>query len=56
MEGLKRLEYRGYNLAGLAVIKNMIIYRKRGLGKAEVLEELLLTDQITGNIGIAHTQ
>ena len=56
MEGLKRLEYRGYNSAGLAVIKNKIIYRKRGLGKAEVLEELLLTDQITGNIGIAHAR
>ena len=56
LEGLKRLEYRGYDSAGLAVIKDDVIYRKRELGKVKGLEELLLADPISGNIGIAHTR
>ena len=56
LEGLKRLEYRGYDSAGLAVIKDNVIYRKRELGKVKGLEELLLADPISGNIGIAHTR
>ena len=56
LEGLKRLEYRGYDSAGLAVIKDDVIYRKRELGKVKGLEELLRTDPISGNIGIAHTR
>ncbi len=56
VEGLKRLEYRGYDSAGLAVINDQTIYRQRELGKVKGLEELLQTDPITGNIGIAHTR
>jgi glucosamine--fructose-6-phosphate aminotransferase (isomerizing) len=56
LEGLKRLEYRGYDSAGLAVINNQVIYRKRELGKVKGLEELLHADPILGNIGIAHTR
>ncbi|MGZ8189738.1 MAG: glutamine--fructose-6-phosphate transaminase (isomerizing), partial [Methylococcaceae bacterium] len=56
LEGLKRLEYRGYDSAGLAVIADHKIYRKRELGKVKGLEELLQTDPISGNIGIAHTR
>ncbi|MDD1613272.1 MAG: glutamine--fructose-6-phosphate transaminase (isomerizing), partial [Methylococcaceae bacterium] len=56
LEGLKRLEYRGYDSAGLAVISDQTIYRKRELGKVKGLEELLLADPISGNIGIAHTR
>ena len=56
LEGLKRLEYRGYDSAGLAVIKDDVIYRKRELGKVKGLEELLRKDTISGNIGIAHTR
>ena len=56
LEGLKRLEYRGYDSAGLAVIKDDVIYRKRELGKVKGLEELLRKDPISGNIGIAHTR
>ncbi|MDD5631608.1 MAG: glutamine--fructose-6-phosphate transaminase (isomerizing), partial [Methylococcales bacterium] len=55
-EGLKRLEYRGYDSAGLAVINDHTIYRKRELGKVKVLEELLQADPVSGNIGIAHTR
>ncbi len=56
LEGLKRLEYRGYDSAGLAVISNRQIYRKRELGKVKGLEMLLETDPISGVIGIAHTR
>jgi glutamine---fructose-6-phosphate transaminase (isomerizing) len=56
LEGLKRLEYRGYDSAGLAVINNNEIYRKRELGKVKGLESMLQADPISGNIGIAHTR
>jgi glutamine---fructose-6-phosphate transaminase (isomerizing) len=56
LEGLKRLEYRGYDSAGIAVINQQVIYRKRELGKVKGLESLLQEDPIAGNIGIAHTR
>lgn len=56
LEGLKRLEYRGYDSAGLAVINEQAIYRKRALGKVVGLETMLHEDPITGHIGIAHTR
>ena len=56
LEGLKRLEYRGYDSAGLAVINAGTIYRKRELGKVKGLEDLLQLDPVFGNIGIAHTR
>ncbi len=56
IEGLKRLEYRGYDSAGLAVIKDQEIYRKRELGKVKGLEQLVNADPIPGFIGIAHTR
>ncbi|MDD5276057.1 MAG: glutamine--fructose-6-phosphate transaminase (isomerizing) [Methylovulum sp.] len=56
LEGLKRLEYRGYDSAGLAVLNNGKIYRKRELGKVMGLEKLLAADPISGNIGLAHTR
>jgi glucosamine--fructose-6-phosphate aminotransferase (isomerizing) len=56
MEGLRRLEYRGYDSAGLAVINDGQIYRKRELGKVKGLETLLVAEPISGNIGIAHTR
>jgi glucosamine--fructose-6-phosphate aminotransferase (isomerizing) len=56
LEGLRRLEYRGYDSAGLAVINDQTIYRKRELGKVKGLEILLNADPISGNIGIAHTR
>lgn len=56
LEGLKRLEYRGYDSAGLAVVKNGEIFRKRELGKVKGLEQLIAADPINGQIGIAHTR
>ncbi len=56
LEGLKRLEYRGYDSAGLAVINNQQIHRKRAVGKVNALAELLVAEPINGTIGIAHTR
>ena len=56
IEGLKRLEYRGYDSAGLADIHNQEIYRKRELGKVKGLEDLIQAEPIAGTIGIAHTR
>lgn len=56
IEGLKRLEYRGYDSAGLAVIGAGEIHRKRELGKVKGLEALIAADPTQGTIGIAHTR
>jgi glucosamine--fructose-6-phosphate aminotransferase (isomerizing) len=56
IEGLKRLEYRGYDSAGLAVVHDNDIYRKRELGKVKGLETLIEADPIAGYLGIAHTR
>ena len=56
IEGLKRLEYRGYDSAGLAVVDGAEIFRQRELGKVKGLETLLQQYPIKGNLGIAHTR
>jgi len=56
MEGLKRLEYRGYDSAGLAVIHQQDILRRRAVGKVSELEALLMEQPLSGHIGIAHTR
>ncbi len=58
LEGLKRLEYRGYDSAGIAVIdpKNGEIDRIRVHGKVAKLEEALETNPLPGILGIAHTR
>lgn len=54
--GLKRLEYRGYDSAGIAVLdNNNLNYLKRS-GKVKVLEDAIDGTVIKGNIGIAHTR
>jgi len=55
-EGLKRLEYRGYDSAGLAIIEDGKIEIRRDAGKLERLGELLQTEPVRGNIGIGHTR
>jgi glucosamine--fructose-6-phosphate aminotransferase (isomerizing) len=56
MDGLKKLEYRGYDSAGLAVIGERGISCKRMQGKVKNLQELLDADPIFGCTGIAHTR
>ena len=55
-DGLKRLEYRGYDSAGIAVIEDGEIKIRRDAGKLNRLGELLLEDPINGRIGIGHTR
>jgi len=54
--GLKRLEYRGYDSAGLAVIQNGEIAIRRDAGKLDRLGTLLKEDPVHGSIGIGHTR
>ena len=56
IEGLKRLEYRGYDSAGLAIIKDGEISRLRRVGKVSELESALKENPTDGKIGIAHTR
>lgn len=56
LNGLKRLEYRGYDSAGLAVLVNGHIEVRRDAGKLDRLKTLVLSDPIHGRIGIGHTR
>ncbi|WP_196139818.1 glutamine--fructose-6-phosphate transaminase (isomerizing) [Aliikangiella sp. G2MR2-5] len=56
VEGLRRLEYRGYDSAGLAVISNNQINRVRRVGKVAELSKALESNPVDGSIGIAHTR
>jgi len=56
VEGLKRLAYRGYDSAGLAVIQDGHIVVRRDVGKLSALEELLAQEPVHGHIGIGHTR
>ncbi len=54
--GLRRLEYRGYDSAGLATIeRDQLVVRKRA-GRVRALEELLETQPVSGGCGISHTR
>jgi glucosamine--fructose-6-phosphate aminotransferase (isomerizing) len=55
LEGLHRLEYRGYDSAGIAIIDNQKLQRFRALGKVKELDARVPLDQ-PGHIGIAHTR
>ena len=55
LEGLYRIEYRGYDSAGMALIQNKKLERFRALGKVKELEARLPAEQ-PGHIGIAHTR
>ncbi len=58
LEGLKRLEYRGYDSAGLTVIRQGELHRERQVGKVQALVDAVKNDSenFKGNIGIAHTR
>lgn len=56
INGLKQLEYRGYDSAGLAVLGEAQPLRFRALGRVAELEILTQQQQVTGNIGVAHTR
>src|SRR5512139_3898927 len=56
LNGLKRLEYRGYDSAGLAVLQNSHIEVRRDVGKLSRLAALVDESPVTGHIGIGHTR
>ena len=56
VEGLRRLEYRGYDSAGVAVVKNCEMQRRRSVGKLVNLEESLKAEPLDGAFGIGHTR
>jgi glutamine---fructose-6-phosphate transaminase (isomerizing) len=56
MEGLRRLEYRGYDSAGLAVLDHGHLARLRTVGKVRALQEAVDARPISGSVGIAHTR
>lgn len=56
VEGLRRLEYRGYDSAGLAVVQNGGVAVRREEGKLSALDVLLSEQPVHGHIGIGHTR
>ena len=56
VEALKRLEYRGYDSAGIATVNNGTLERRRALGKLVNLSDLLVHNPLAGKSGIGHTR
>src|SRR3954468_12496346 len=56
MDGLRRLEYRGYDSAGICTIVDGRLERRRAEGKLDNLARVLEADPLTGTTGIAHTR
>ncbi len=56
IEGLRRLEYRGYDSAGVAVVRDGAVHVRRSPGKLSQLEDVLLRDPLDGDFGIGHTR
>jgi glucosamine--fructose-6-phosphate aminotransferase (isomerizing) len=57
MEGLRRLEYRGYDSAGLAVLNaDHVLARLRTVGKVKILQDAIDAAPIAGAVGVAHTR
>ena len=56
LDGLKRLEYRGYDSAGLAVLNGSGLHVRRQPGKITNLEALLASQPVSGTIGLGHTR
>ena len=56
VDGLRRLEYRGYDSAGIAVVRDGVIEVRRSAGKLSKLEEALAADPVDGVYGLGHTR
>src|SRR5215217_7130178 len=56
LDGLKRLEYRGYDSAGVAIMNGKGVETRKAAGKISRLEAALATAPVEGNMGIAHTR
>jgi glucosamine--fructose-6-phosphate aminotransferase (isomerizing) len=56
LEGLRRLEYRGYDSAGIAVVRDGAVVRRRSAGKLQNLAANLAADPLAGEWGLGHTR
>jgi glucosamine--fructose-6-phosphate aminotransferase (isomerizing) len=56
IDGLRRLEYRGYDSAGVAILDEGSILVRRALGKLRNLEGILRDNPVVGHVGIGHTR
>src|SRR5438874_7515140 len=56
VEGLRRLEYRGYDSAGVAVVRDGTLLRRRSVGKLCNLEDSLRAEPMAGAFGVGHTR
>ncbi len=56
LDGLRRLEYRGYDSAGIAVISGDSVTIRRSKGKLSVLEAIISQESLDGSVGIGHTR
>ena len=56
VESLRRLEYRGYDSAGVATIEGAVLTRRRAEGKLAALERRLASEPLHGSCGIGHTR
>ena len=56
LDGLQRLEYRGYDSAGISTMSNSGIYTQKNSGKVSDLAKNINTSKIQGKIGIGHTR
>ncbi len=56
VEALRRLEYRGYDSAGIATVNNGVLDRRRAVGKLVNLSDLLVHEPLAGKSGIGHTR
>jgi glucosamine--fructose-6-phosphate aminotransferase (isomerizing) len=56
LDGLKRLEYRGYDSSGIAINNNGQVYNCKAVGEIKELEAKMNNEQVNGGLGIAHTR
>src|ERR1700726_3214938 len=56
IDGLRRLEYRAYDSAGIAIVSHGAIILRRSAGKLSNLEHAIALDPLTGDYGIGHTR
>ena len=56
IEGLRRLEYRGYDSAGIAILHDGDLALRRAVGKLSALQEMIKDERFPGRLGIGHTR
>ncbi len=56
LQGLEKLEYRGYDSAGIAIVEDGVIKSEKFKGRLSVLSDFLESNPIKGSLGIGHTR